>query len=73
MSLLYLYIKDCSHVTKFSPIFHLKYRPVILSIMGKGKICVGVGQCEHCIRLVQMKVQHVCILSIHFASRNGFY
>ena len=41
--------------------------------VGEGKICVGVGQCEHCIRLVQMKVQHVCILSIHFASRNGFY
>ena len=34
MSLLYLYIEDCSHVTKFSPIFHLKHRPVILSIMG---------------------------------------
>ena len=40
--------------------------------VGKGKICVGVGQCEHCIRVILMKVQHVCILSIHFASRNGF-
>ena len=31
-------LKDCSHIKKFSPIFKLKYRPVILSITGNGPI-----------------------------------